>query len=135
MPAKIATSEDLQTELRTLWAMTEEENPSREKIAAAISDLASKVAGVDRIDGPVIEHLLQEADVVNEFALNSISFHTKARARLTALQKSWAERGEPGSHESPARAAYFKNLERAVGLADDIGRALDDLFKPAAMLA
>lgn len=45
MPTKIATSEDIQTELRTLWAMTEEENPSREKMADAISDLASRVAG------------------------------------------------------------------------------------------
>ena len=45
MPAKIATSEDIQTELRTLWAMTEEGNPSREKLADAISDLASRVAG------------------------------------------------------------------------------------------
>jgi hypothetical protein len=45
MPAKIATSEDLQSELRTLWAMTEEENPSREKLAAALNDLAQRVAG------------------------------------------------------------------------------------------
>lgn len=45
MPAKIATAEDVQAELRTLLAMTEEENPSRSKMAAAISDLATKVAG------------------------------------------------------------------------------------------
>jgi methyl-accepting chemotaxis protein len=45
MPAKIATAEDIQNEIRTLWAMTEEEVPSREKLAAALNDLASRVAG------------------------------------------------------------------------------------------
>lgn len=45
MPSKIATAEDVQTELKTLLAMTEEPEPSRAKMAAAISDLASRVAG------------------------------------------------------------------------------------------
>lgn len=45
MPSKIATAEDIQAELRTLLAMTEEETPSRAKMAAAISDLANRVAG------------------------------------------------------------------------------------------
>jgi hypothetical protein len=45
MPAKIATAEDVQAELRTLLAMTEEEAPSRAKMAAAIGDLATRVAG------------------------------------------------------------------------------------------
>jgi hypothetical protein len=50
MPAKIATAEELQSEIRTLWAMTEEESPSRGKLASAISDLASRVAGDDHIE-------------------------------------------------------------------------------------
>jgi hypothetical protein len=113
MPAKIATSEELQTELRTLWAMTEEENPSRGKLAAAISDLASKVAGIDRVDGPMIDHLLQESIEVSDFAENSVSFHNKTKARLTALKKTFAEREEPESPTSHVRAAYFRRLERA----------------------
>ena len=44
MPDKIATSEDLQTELRALWAMTEEPEPSRAKMAAALNDLAKRTA-------------------------------------------------------------------------------------------
>jgi len=42
---RIATAEDLQAELRTLWAMTEEPNPSREKMAAALNGLATRLAG------------------------------------------------------------------------------------------
>jgi hypothetical protein len=46
---RIATAEDIQSELRTLWAMTEEPTPSREKIAAALNSLSERVAK-DRID-------------------------------------------------------------------------------------
>jgi hypothetical protein len=41
--SKIITAEDLQTELKTIWALTEEENPSRKKMAEALQDLATKL--------------------------------------------------------------------------------------------
>lgn len=44
MPDKIATAEDVQAELRTLLAMTEEPEPSRAKLAGAIGLLAQKLA-------------------------------------------------------------------------------------------
>jgi hypothetical protein len=64
MPAKIATSEDLQTELRTLWAMTEEETPSREKLAAAIGQLAQKVSAGESLAGMVGNSLEEWAESV-----------------------------------------------------------------------
>jgi hypothetical protein len=42
---KITTAEELQSELRTLWAMTEGENPSREKLASALQDVAGRLTG------------------------------------------------------------------------------------------
>jgi len=42
---KIATAEEVQTELKAVWAMTEESNPSRSKLATALTVLAERVAG------------------------------------------------------------------------------------------
>jgi hypothetical protein len=42
---KIATAEEVQAGIKNLWALTEEPNPSREKLAAALSELAARVAG------------------------------------------------------------------------------------------
>lgn len=50
MPAKIATAEDVQAELRTLLAMTEGEAPSRARISTALTDLAHRIAGVSDYD-------------------------------------------------------------------------------------
>lgn len=44
MTRKISTAEDLQGELRAILAMTEEEVPSRSKLALALSDLAERVS-------------------------------------------------------------------------------------------
>jgi hypothetical protein len=85
MPAKIATSEDLQTELRTLWAMTEEENPSREKLADAISDLASKVAG-ERISSESLDFISKTLESVT----NSL---TEAQKGLVKCEKTRAALG------------------------------------------
>jgi len=41
---KIATAEELQTELRTLLAMAGEPEPSREKVASSLRSLAARVA-------------------------------------------------------------------------------------------
>ena len=41
---KIATAEELQTELRAIWAMTEEPDPSRAKIAAALNNLVERLS-------------------------------------------------------------------------------------------
>ena len=40
---KIATAEEVQNEIKAIWAMTEEAEPSREKLAGALSALAVKV--------------------------------------------------------------------------------------------
>jgi hypothetical protein len=40
---KLATAEEVQAEIKTIWAMTEEPEPSREKLAAALSELAGRV--------------------------------------------------------------------------------------------
>lgn len=40
---KLATAEEVQAEIKTIWAMTEESEPSREKLAAALRDLAGRV--------------------------------------------------------------------------------------------
>jgi hypothetical protein len=40
---KLATAEEVQAEIKTIWAMTEEPEPSREKLAAALNDLAGRV--------------------------------------------------------------------------------------------
>ena len=40
---KLATAEEVQAEIKTIWAMTEEPEPSREKLAAALSDRAGRV--------------------------------------------------------------------------------------------
>ena len=42
---KIATPQDLQAELHRLLAYCQEENPSREKLAAEIRELADRVGG------------------------------------------------------------------------------------------
>jgi hypothetical protein len=52
MESKIATAEDLQNEIRALWAMTEEPQPSRERLATAIQDLADRVAAREPIEIP-----------------------------------------------------------------------------------
>jgi hypothetical protein len=41
---KVATAEELQAELRSIWAMTEEPSPSRAKIAEALGILSEKIA-------------------------------------------------------------------------------------------
>lgn len=40
---KLATAEEVQAEIKTIWAMTEETEPSRKKLAAALRDLAGRV--------------------------------------------------------------------------------------------
>jgi hypothetical protein len=52
--SKIITAEELQTELRTIWAMTEGDTPSRKMVAEALQELATKlvspkVAGTQEI--------------------------------------------------------------------------------------
>jgi len=64
MPTKIATAEQLQDELRTLLAMTEEPEPSRAKLAAAISELASKVASNGSLAAKVGEAVTEWAESV-----------------------------------------------------------------------
>jgi hypothetical protein len=49
---KIATAEDIQAELRTLWTMTEGSNPSRKKLAKALGVLAVRVGSFWGDEGP-----------------------------------------------------------------------------------
>ena len=67
MPAKIATAEDVQAELKTLLAMTEEPEPSRAKLAEALSDLANKVAGVQPIKYYIGPHYIQVYSVFESY--------------------------------------------------------------------
>jgi len=52
---KLATAEEVQAEIKTIWAMTEEPEPSREKLAAALSDLAGRV-----VQGPLERETIEE---------------------------------------------------------------------------
>jgi hypothetical protein len=81
MPDKIATAEDIQNEIRTLWAMTEEEAPSREKLAAALTDLAERVA---RGDSPDVDDLKKSIEVL-----------TKLKKDLSRVL--WSEGGIPNA--------------------------------------
>lgn len=67
MPTKIATAEDVQAELKNLLAMTEGENPSRTKLAAAISELASKVAGTKPIKYYLADNYVQVYSIFESY--------------------------------------------------------------------
>lgn len=58
---KITTAEELQVELQSILAMTEEETPSRAKLASALSSLADRTA--DSVDTLVdIKDALKDKD-------------------------------------------------------------------------
>jgi hypothetical protein len=85
MPTKIATAEDVQIELRTLLAMTEEEAPSRAKMAAAISDLANRVAGGNSLASQVGKAIEDWATVVGA----AIQSKTKGLNYLYRVANEW----------------------------------------------
>jgi hypothetical protein len=81
MPDKIATAEDIQNEIRTLWAMTEEEAPSREKLALALTDLAERVA---KGSSPDVDDLKKSIEIL-----------TKLKKDLSKVL--WSEGGIPNA--------------------------------------
>jgi hypothetical protein len=71
MPNKIATAEDVQVELRTLLAMTEEEAPSRARLASAIGDLAIKMSSNASLASMVGTALTEWAEAVGNAILTN----------------------------------------------------------------
>ena len=55
---KIANARDLQAELRRLLAYAESPNPSREKVAAELQELAVLVTASEEINVPKLDKLL-----------------------------------------------------------------------------
>lgn len=75
---RIATAEELQNELRTIWAMTEEETPSREKLAAALTLLS------DRISKDRTDFLLDVQDALKESDSNALKSALKSHDGVSA---------------------------------------------------
>jgi len=88
---KIATAEELQAEIRTLLAMTEEEaSPSRAKMAKALADLAERVAGTkqaDAIDDLVdVKEALKSKDLqAFKKAVNEFNGYTACKLLIEAM--------------------------------------------------
>lgn len=82
---KIATAEELQAELRTLWVMTEEPTPSRARLAELLGSLSDRLAGShgDASNTPLKPHVAWHKDGIAislHFPVEVVWADTKAEA-------------------------------------------------------
>jgi hypothetical protein len=84
MVDKIATAEEIQSELKAIWAMTEEEKPSREKLAGALELLAERVNSSVTASSGYTPHFSKFVECVDAFA-EGLKKVTQAKIALVKI--------------------------------------------------
>jgi hypothetical protein len=117
---KIATAEEVQAELKAVWAMTEESNPSRSKLGAALRSLADRVGGLP-------------TNQLIDFPSGRWGFVGRAHAQLSWVKKDGEELSEEDipilmDASNPSMLGYkqrsFKTVYEAFMAAKRLGQSI-----------